>query len=140
PSLVCFCSFAPIGAPLADSEEDARRSVLAVGVTNRGGVSNWWPPAGDRALVQRMPKRAQPASRFALSLDVPTSILSVLIDLAKNQDLRTKAAANAQLMARIGKRNENRACRGPGEAGKRQMENKHSRRHIADSVSSSDTT
>lgn len=50
------------------------------------------------------PKRNQPGSRFALSLDVPTNILSVLIDLAKNQDMRTKAAANAQLMARIGRR------------------------------------
>ncbi|XP_036425480.1 urocortin-3-like [Colossoma macropomum] len=50
------------------------------------------------------PKRAAQGSRFALSLDVPTSILSVLIDLAKNHDMRAKAAANAELMARIGKR------------------------------------
>ncbi|XP_051931884.1 urocortin-3-like [Hippocampus zosterae] len=117
---LCLCPTSPLargvpaprtGAALADLEEDARRSALASVVTNRGGMSNWRPPPGDRALVRRVPKRAQPASRFALSLDVPTSILSVLIDLAKNQDLRTKAAANAQLMARIGKRKENRACR-----------------------------
>lgn len=59
-----------------------------------------------RALrpASQVPKRAQQGSRFALSLDVPTNILSVLIDLAKNQDMRTKAAANAELMARIGKR------------------------------------
>lgn len=54
--------------------------------------------------ASQVPKRAQQGSRFALSLDVPTNILSVLIDLAKNQDMRTKAAANAELMARIGKR------------------------------------
>jgi len=54
--------------------------------------------------ASQVPKRAQQGSRYALSLDVPTSILSVLIDLAKNQDMRTKAAANAKLMARIGKR------------------------------------
>ncbi|TNN40232.1 Cytochrome b-c1 complex subunit 1, mitochondrial [Liparis tanakae] len=54
--------------------------------------------------ASQVPKRAQQGSRYALSLDVPTSILSVLIDLAKNQDMRTKAAANAELMARIGKR------------------------------------
>uniref|UniRef100_A0AAY4CSK1 Corticotropin-releasing factor domain-containing protein n=1 Tax=Denticeps clupeoides TaxID=299321 RepID=A0AAY4CSK1_9TELE len=47
---------------------------------------------------------ASQGSRFALSLDVPTTILSVLIDLAKHHDLRAKAAANAELMARIGRR------------------------------------
>lgn len=50
------------------------------------------------------PKRAMQGSRFALSLDVPTTILSVLIDMAKEHDMRAKAAANAELMARIGKR------------------------------------
>uniref|UniRef100_A0A8C4R5G8 Corticotropin-releasing factor domain-containing protein n=1 Tax=Eptatretus burgeri TaxID=7764 RepID=A0A8C4R5G8_EPTBU len=43
-------------------------------------------------------------TKFALSVDVPTNILSVLIDLAKANDLRSKAAANAELMARIGRR------------------------------------
>ncbi|KAI5628428.1 hypothetical protein C0J50_2918, partial [Silurus asotus] len=47
-------------------------------------------------------KRAMQGSRFALSLDVPTTILSVLIDMAKEHDMRAKAAANAELMARIG--------------------------------------
>lgn len=49
-------------------------------------------------------KRSPQGSRFSLSLDVPTRILSVLIDLAKNQDMHAKAAANAELMARVGKR------------------------------------
>lgn len=48
------------------------------------------------------PKRAMQGSRFSLSLDVPTTILSVLIDMAKEHDMRAKAAANAELMARIG--------------------------------------
>lgn len=61
------------------------------------------PARAPRPALQ-LPLRAQQGSRFALSLDVPTSILSVLIDLAKNQDMRTKAAANAELMARIGRR------------------------------------
>lgn len=54
--------------------------------------------------VSSSPKRAMQGSRFALSLDVPTTILSVLIDMAKEHDMRAKAAANAELMARIGKR------------------------------------
>ncbi|XP_066556295.1 urocortin 3, like [Amia ocellicauda] len=55
-------------------------------------------------LANAGPKRSPQGSRFALSLDVPTSILSILLDLAKARDLRAKAAANAEVMARIGRR------------------------------------
>ncbi|XP_041048364.1 urocortin-3-like [Carcharodon carcharias] len=48
-------------------------------------------------------RRNSKGSRFSLSLDVPTNILSILIDLAKARDMRAKAAANAELMAQIGK-------------------------------------
>ncbi|KAJ1110931.1 hypothetical protein NDU88_008277 [Pleurodeles waltl] len=48
-------------------------------------------------------KRGARGPKFALSIDVPTTILSVLIDLAKAKDMRAKAAANADLMARIGR-------------------------------------
>ncbi|KAG7494229.1 urocortin-3-like [Solea senegalensis] len=96
------------GAALSKLDEDTQREVLAVDILNRSGVLNSHHAVLRRARTQRpaspVPKRAQQGSRFALSLDVPTSILSVLIDLAKNQDMRTKAAANAELMARIGKR------------------------------------
>lgn len=98
---------------LAQLDEDARRDVLAVDILNRDGILNSLLRSEHHLVLRqgraprpssRVPKRAQQGSRFALSLDVPTSILSVLIDLAKNQDMRTKAAANAELMARIGKR------------------------------------
>ncbi|XP_029907670.1 urocortin-3-like [Myripristis murdjan] len=97
----------------AKLSEDTERDMLAVDILGRGGVLNslLWPEyrsvlrqARAPRPASQVPKRAQQGSRFALSLDVPTSILSVLIDLAKNQDMRTKAAANAELMARIGKR------------------------------------
>ncbi|KAM3621097.1 uncharacterized protein V6R79_006037 [Siganus canaliculatus] len=121
---VCFClalllpccvqsqRSSPALAKLLD--EDTQRDVLAVDILNRSGVLNSLLRSSEHhAMLRRtraprpvsqVPKRAQQGSRFALSLDVPTSILSVLIDLAKNQDMRTKAAANAELMARIGKR------------------------------------
>ncbi|XP_056157993.1 urocortin-2-like [Lampris incognitus] len=95
------------------SGEDTQTDILAVSILNRSGILySVFPPEYHPMLRQvraprpasQVPKRAQQGSRFALSLDVPTSILSVLIDLAKNQDMRTKAAANAELMARIGKR------------------------------------
>lgn len=120
---VCFClalllpwcvqsqRISPVS--LAKLDEDTQRDVLAVDILNRSGVLNSLLRSEHHTVLRReraprpaslVPKRAQQGSRFALSLDVPTSILSVLIDLAKNQDMRTKAAANAELMARIGKR------------------------------------
>ncbi|XP_030432507.1 urocortin-3 [Gopherus evgoodei] len=50
--------------------------------------------------------RAKPDRRtkFTLSLDVPTNIMNILFDIAKAKNLRAKAAANAHLMAQIGRR------------------------------------
>ncbi|KAF7664505.1 hypothetical protein LDENG_00173270 [Lucifuga dentata] len=85
--------------------EDTQKDTLAADIQTRSDVLNsLFRPARAPRPASQVPKRAQQGSRFALSLDVPTSILSVLMDLAKNQDMRTKAAANAELMARIGKR------------------------------------
>lgn len=98
---------------LAKLDEDTQRDMLAVDILNRSGMLNSLLRSEELTVLRharaprpasQVPKRAQQGSRFALSLDVPTSILSVLIDLAKNQDMRTKAAANAELMARIGKK------------------------------------
>ncbi|XP_061913545.1 urocortin-3-like [Entelurus aequoreus] len=114
---LCFCLLllhAHKSSPaLARSDEDTERGAPAVDAMKTVGASNSVLGSERRSVLRQeraprlsaqVPKRAQQGSRFALSLDVPTSILSVLIDLAKNQDLRTKAAANAELMARIGKR------------------------------------
>ncbi|XP_061689491.1 urocortin-3-like isoform X2 [Syngnathoides biaculeatus] len=116
---LCLALLMPCGvhaqrssSTLAQFHKDTRRGKPTVDTVSRGGALNSLLHSKQRMLLQlaRAPpaaqvlKRAQPGSRFALSLDVPTSILSVLIDLAKNQDLRTKAAANAELMARVGKR------------------------------------
>ncbi|XP_069007649.1 urocortin-3-like [Embiotoca jacksoni] len=119
---VCFCLALLLpwcvqshrGAPaFTRLDEDTQKDMLAVDILNRSGVLNSLLQSERHLLLRQaraprpasqVPKRAQQGSRFALSLDVPTSILSVLIDLAKNQDMRTKAAANAELMARIGKR------------------------------------
>ncbi|MED6253534.1 hypothetical protein ILYODFUR_006552 [Ilyodon furcidens] len=112
--LLPWCVQSQMSRPsLAQLDEDTQRDILAVDILNRNGVLNSLLRSEHHLVLRqaraprpasRVPKRAQQGSRFALSLDVPTSILSVLIDLAKNQDMRTKAAANAELMARIGKR------------------------------------
>lgn len=98
---------------LGKLDENTQRSMLAIDILKRAGVLDSLIRLEHQTVLRQgrvprpasqVPKRAQQGSRFALSLDVPTSILSVLIDLAKNQDMRSKAAANAELMARIGKR------------------------------------
>ncbi|XP_078059533.1 urocortin 3, like [Mustelus asterias] len=62
-----------------------------------------YPFDSQRRQEMLVSRRNSKGTRFSLSLDVPTSILSILIDLAKARDMRAKAAANAELMARIGK-------------------------------------
>jgi len=119
---VCFCLALLLpwyvqslrrGPSFAQLDEDTQRDVLAVDILNRSDVLNSLLRSEHHLVLRQaraprpasqVPKRAQQGSRFALSLDVPTSILSVLIDLAKNQDMRTKAAANAELLSRIGRR------------------------------------
>lgn len=119
---VCFCLALLLpwcvqslrsNVALAKSDEETQRDMLAVDILNRSSMLNSLLRSEHHSVLRhtraprpssQVPKRAQQGSRFALSLDVPTSILSVLIDMAKSQDMRTKAAANAELMARIGKR------------------------------------
>ncbi|XP_036165896.1 urocortin-3 [Myotis myotis] len=43
-------------------------------------------------------------TKFTLSLDVPTNVMNVLLNIAKAKNLRAKAAANAHLMAQIGRK------------------------------------
>lgn len=107
--LLPWCTQGQRSSPtLAKLDEDIQRDTLKCSAVlksllrseHQTVLRQAWEPRP----ASQVSKRAQQGSRFALSLDVPTSILSVLIDLAKNQDMRTKAAANAELMARIGKR------------------------------------
>nr|XP_055509577.1 urocortin 3, like [Leucoraja erinacea] len=48
--------------------------------------------------------RSNRRTKFTLSLDVPTNILNILLNIAKVKNMRAKAAANARLMAKIGRR------------------------------------
>ncbi|XP_061074532.1 urocortin-3-like [Conger conger] len=103
--------FGDLREQLEEGKGDRDLVALSILNRNRGPGSLQRPqlrPSNRKNRLQRpaplAPKRNPQGPRFALSLDVPTSILSALIDLAKNREMRTKAAANAQLMARIGKR------------------------------------
>ncbi|KAJ7425640.1 Urocortin-3 [Willisornis vidua] len=48
--------------------------------------------------------KSERRAKVTLSLDVPTNIMNILFNIAKAKNLRAKAAANAHLMAQIGRR------------------------------------
>ncbi|XP_032480615.1 urocortin-3 [Phocoena sinus] len=56
-----------------------------------------------RRLYQDKAKSDQ-RTKFTLSLDVPTNIMNILFNIAKAKNLRAKAAANAHMMAQIGRK------------------------------------
>uniref|UniRef100_A0A8C9U710 Corticotropin-releasing factor domain-containing protein n=1 Tax=Serinus canaria TaxID=9135 RepID=A0A8C9U710_SERCA len=58
-------------------------------------------------LMSSATERAAPRKKgrkVSLSLDVHTHLLKILLDLAREKELQAKAAANAELMARLGRR------------------------------------
>lgn len=58
-------------------------------------------------LMSPATKRAAPRKKgrkVSLSLDVHTHLLKILLDLAREKELQAKAAANAELMASLGRR------------------------------------
>lgn len=60
--------------------------------------------AQGKGKVYQGPANSDQRTKFTLSLDVPTNIMNILFNIAKAKNLRAKAAANAQLMAQIGRR------------------------------------
>ncbi|XP_041129813.1 urocortin-3-like [Polyodon spathula] len=80
------------------------RSLLDGGLPSEWGAMEHRYPQRKQAAPSHPARRSPNGTRFSLSLDVPTSILSILLDLARAKDIRAKAAANAELMARIGRR------------------------------------
>ncbi|XP_056357129.1 urocortin-3-like [Oenanthe melanoleuca] len=55
-------------------------------------------PATERAAPRKKGRKV------SLSLDVDTHLLKILLDLAREKELQARAAANAELMARLGRR------------------------------------
>ncbi|XP_074840294.1 urocortin-3 [Carettochelys insculpta] len=62
------------------------------------------PPVPLKGKMQQNRTKSDRRTKFTLSLDVPTNIMNILFDIAKAKNLRAKAAANAHLMAQIGRR------------------------------------
>ncbi|XP_019738750.1 urocortin 3, like [Hippocampus comes] len=57
-----------------------------------------------RGSLLRNGGKEERRSQLTLSLDLPTNIMNVIFEMAKDQNLRSKADENARLLARIGRR------------------------------------
>lgn len=83
-----------------DAEEDEKEKRTFPAVTRYKYLAQ----AQGKGKVYQVPARGGRRTMVTLSLDVPTHIMNILFDIAKARDLRAKAAANAQIMAQIGRR------------------------------------
>ncbi|OCT89270.1 urocortin-3 [Xenopus laevis] len=57
-----------------------------------------------KGRVYQNKAKSDSRTKFTLSLDVPTKLMNIMFDIAKAKKMNAKAAANAQLMAQIGRR------------------------------------
>ncbi|XP_025709235.1 urocortin-3 [Callorhinus ursinus] len=89
-----------------EAEEDKKRTFPG----SRGGSGagsaryRFLPPAQPKGRLYPDQAKSDRRTKFTLSLDVPTNIMNILFNIAKAKNLQAKAAANALLMAQIGRK------------------------------------
>ncbi|XP_003220800.1 urocortin-3 [Anolis carolinensis] len=83
-----------------EAEEEGKGKRTYPGVTRYKSLSQ----AQGKGKAPPGPANSDRRTKFTLSLDVPTNIMNILFNIAKAKNMRAKAAANAQLMAQIGRR------------------------------------
>ncbi|KAL8222492.1 UNVERIFIED_CONTAM: hypothetical protein K2H54_077054, partial [Gekko kuhli] len=92
-------AFLEVNDEEAEEEEDKEKRTFPA-VTRYKYLAQ----AQGKGKVYQGQAKSDRRTKFTLSLDVPTNIMNILFDIAKAKDLRAKAAANAHLMAQIGRR------------------------------------
>ncbi|KAL6036425.1 hypothetical protein STEG23_012656 [Scotinomys teguina] len=97
--------------PLGEEEggqkpgKNKRTFLGAAGGSGAGGSRyRYQSQAQHKGKLYQDKAKSDRGTKFTLSLDVPTNIMNILFNIDKAKNLRTKAAANAQLMAQIGKK------------------------------------
>ncbi|NWY68322.1 UCN3 protein, partial [Erithacus rubecula] len=91
-------------APSLEEEEDGEEEEEELGKRTfpGDGHSKYASQAQGKGHQNRA--KSDRRTKVTLSLDVPTNIMNILFNIAKAKNLRAKAAANAHLMAQIGRR------------------------------------
>ncbi|XP_053799865.1 urocortin-3 [Vidua chalybeata] len=86
------------------SEEDAAEEELGKRTFPGDSHFKHASPAPAKGKTYQNRAKSDRRTKVTLSLDVPTNIMNILFNIAKAKNLRAKAAANAHLMAQIGRR------------------------------------
>ncbi|CAK7321340.1 urocortin-3 [Vulpes vulpes] len=89
-----------------EEEDKKKRTFPGFGGAN-GAVSaryKYLSPAQLKGRLHQDKAKSDRRTKFTLSLDVPTNIMNILFNIAKAKNLQAKAAANAHLMAQIGRK------------------------------------
>lgn len=89
----------PEEAPEEDEEEEEE-----LGKRTFPGDGHYKYQAQVKGKSSQNQAKSDRRTKVTLSLDVPTNIMNILFNIAKAKNLRAKAAANAHLMAQIGRR------------------------------------
>ncbi|KAM4828457.1 urocortin-3 [Thomomys bottae] len=90
-----------------EEEEEQRQDKAKRTLPGSGSGSARYKYTSQAQHKGRLPQdqaKGDRRTKVTLSLDVPTSLMSILFDIAKAKNLRAKAAANAHLMAQIGRK------------------------------------
>ncbi|XP_023086270.2 urocortin-3 [Piliocolobus tephrosceles] len=105
-SLLSKRSFHHLSLSGGEDEGKEKRTFPVSGARGGAGgtrykyVSQAQPRGKPRQDTAKSPQR----TKFTLSLDVPANIMNLLFNIAKAKNLRAQAAANAHLMAQIGRK------------------------------------
>ncbi|XP_021552457.1 urocortin-3 [Neomonachus schauinslandi] len=89
-----------------EEEDKKKRTFPGSGGGGRAGSARYkfLPPAQPKGRLYPDKAKSDRRTKFTLSLDVPTNIMNILFNIAKAKNLQAKAAANALLMAQIGRK------------------------------------
>ncbi|CAH6810690.1 urocortin-3 [Phodopus roborovskii] len=97
----------PLGEEGEQKHGKNKRTFAAVAAGTGGAGSTryrYQSQAQHKGKLYQDKAKSDRGTKFTLSLDVPTNIMNILFNIDKARNLRAKAAANAQLMAQIGKK------------------------------------
>ncbi|KFV52765.1 urocortin-3 [Gavia stellata] len=94
----------PLPEEVSEEEEEAVDEEMGKRTFPGEGHYKYISQAQVKGKTYQNRAKSDRRTKVTLSLDVPTNIMNILFNIAKAKNLRAKAAANAHLMAQIGRR------------------------------------
>lgn len=101
----------PMQDPSGEEEEEQKHGKIKRAVPGASGgkgtkIMRYRYPSQAQHKLKAYPDKAKSdrGTKVMLSLDVPTNLMNILFNIERAKNMRAQAAANAQLMAQIGKK------------------------------------